>query len=66
MDHDRIEAIQELGGEEGILLPMLKHVICRKAGDMGNSHLSSNQSLPDLHDGVTFWVHPGYPIPFSG
>ena len=30
MDQDLVEAVQELIGKEGVLLPVLKHILCRR------------------------------------
>lgn len=35
VDQDRVEAIQELGGKEGVFLPVLKNILCRGKGEMG-------------------------------
>lgn len=30
MDQDQVEAIQELVRKEGVLFPVLKHILCRR------------------------------------
>lgn len=64
-DQDRVVAIQELGGEEGVLLPVFNHVLW--GGAAGEKAARSSQHgppppPPELHCGVAgSWGHPGLP-----
>lgn len=60
-DQDRVEAIQELGGEEGVFLPVLINVLCG-GGEVGTrSRSPSGWSCPRAIQGSLCFF-----IPFSG
>lgn len=56
-DQNRVEAIQELGGEKGIFLPVLEHVLCGKVEDVGGWRTWEDQSpqLLQLRSLLTRW-----------
>lgn len=64
-DQDRVEAIQELGGEEGVLLPVFQRVLWGKGGGGGGPGHVSPEAPSGSFRVELLWVCPGLPLLFT-